>query len=349
LGSGAVFDLVGVVWWVGWLAVGLTVALALQVLVMRERIVRRERRRERVFATWRPVLFERLLGGAPALPPLPVGDEEDLLLLWNQLQDGVRGEARGRLNALAEAVGAPAAARRLLARGTALGRLLAIRTLGQLGRAGDYDDVVRYLDERASYLCLAAARALVHIDPRRAPDDVLRRLPERPDWPVSLFATALSEANPERLAAQLRALQGRLPAAELARLLPLTSLLPEQIADGFLGDLLSTSAHPEALCAALRAVRGPALRDQVRRACAHPVWAVRTQAAAALGRIGEPEDLGPLLALLRDPQWWVRYRAAQALTSGRFGSAAEIVALADRLQDRFARDIVAHALAEVRA
>ena len=349
MGSGAVSDLVGVVWWVGWLAIALTVALALQVLVMRDRNRTRERRRARVFATWRPLLFEHLLGGASALPPLPARDEEDFLLLWNQLQDGVRGEARARLNALAESVGAHAAARRLLSRGTALGRLLAIRTLGQLGRAADYDDVARYLDERRCYLCLAAARALMHIDVRRAPDDVLQRLPARPDWPVPLFATALSEANPERLGAQFRALQGRLSPAELVRLLPLTSLLAGPFADATLADLLTASVDPEVVCAVLRAVRGPALLDHVRRACTHPVWAVRTQAAAALGRVGGSGDRDALLALLKDRQWWVRYRAAQALTSGRFGPVAEIVELADRLQDRFARDIVAHALAEERA
>lgn len=76
---------------------------------------------------------------------------------------------------------------------------------------------------------------------------------------------------------------------------------------------------------------------------------VRTQAAAALGRVGTPEDRPALFALLRDPTWWVRYRAAQALTSGRFGAPGEIAAEADQLGDRFAREMFQHALAEVRA
>jgi HEAT repeat protein len=95
-------------------------------------------------------------------------------------------------------------------------------------------------------------------------------------------------------------------------------------------------------------VRSPALLPQVRRACEHEAWTVRTQGAAALGRIGGMPERDILLRLLRDPQWWVRYRAAQAMTSGRFGSAAEVTALAAGLHDRFARDIVRQALAEGR-
>ena len=339
---------VAVAWAVGLLAFGAAAGLTLQVLVLRGRRARRERRRERVFATWRPLMFEYVLGEAPGLPPLPEGDEESFLILWNQLQDGLRGEPRRELNRLAEAVGARDMARRRLQRGDALGRLLGLRTLGYVGRPSEYHEVVRHLDDRRPYVCLAAAGALAHIDAGRAPDDLLPRLASRLDWPVSQFATVLRETEAVPLAARFRRMLPQLSSAELVRLLPLATILEEAAAEEILADLLASCDEAEVLSAALKRARGPRLRQHVRRACGHAAWPVRAQAAAALGRIGVPADRDVLVPLLGDAQWWVRYRAAQALVSGPFGSPAEIAGLAAGLGDRFARDIVQHALAEGR-
>jgi HEAT repeat protein len=119
-------------------------------------------------------------------------------------------------------------------------------------------------------------------------------------------------------------------------------------ADEILGGLLATTDDPEVVAAALKRVESPRLLPHVRRACAHGEWVVRTQAAAALGRVGDRGDRDELLRLLCDRGWWVRYRAAHALLSGRFGPAAEVAEAALALGDRYARDAVTHVLAEVR-
>lgn len=49
-----------------------------------------------------------------------------------------------------------------------------------------------------------------------------------------------------------------------------------------------------------------------------PSRLVRSWAVEALGRIGDPVTTGPVVALLADPEWWVRRAAARAL--GRAGS-----------------------------
>ena len=347
MGFGATSDwFITVAWAISSAALVVTIGLALQVLVMRERAARREGRRGRLFATWRPILFEYLVGGTPPVPTLSRRDEESWLLLWNQLQDGVRGEPRTGLNAVADAVGAQAIACRLLQRGDAVARLLALRTLGYLGREGDARLVAEHLDDAQGYLGLAAAGAMVHIDPTLAPDLILPRLVARVDWPVPLFATVLSEADPTRLVKRFRALMDGLSPEQIVRVLPLVSILDPGSRDAILGALLTLATDVDVVTAALKRVGSPALLDHVRRGCQHQAWAVRTQAAGALGRVGEPRDRDLLLRALSDPQWWVRYRAAQALSSGRFGPAAEIAKLAALLEDRFARDIVAHALAE---
>lgn len=349
MGFGAASDrFTDVAWVVAVAALALSVAVAVYVLAMRRRTAARERARERFVAAWRPLLFDHLVGGAPVLPAVSPRDEESFLLLWIQLQDGLRGEARARFNPLAEAVGARRMIRRRLDGKDVVGRLLALRTLGYLGDPADYGEVLRHLDEPRSYLCLAAARALVHIDPRRAPDDILPRLAERVDWPIPLFSTVLAEADPAPLSAWFRAIVPQLPVERLVRLLPLVSTLGAGSAEDIVRDLLAADRDPEVLCAALKHVSGPALTPLVRRTCEHGAWAVRTQAAAALGRIGALPERDLLVRLLGDREWWVRYRAAQALCSGRFGAAEEIKPLVEQLHDRFAHDIVEHALAEGR-
>ena len=63
----------------------------------------------------------------------------------------------------------------------------------------------------------------------------------------------------------------------------------------------------------------------------HPAWAVRTQAALALGEIGDPRALECLCAALRDESQWVRWRAAGALN--RLGDPEAALPLCGALKD----------------
>jgi HEAT repeat protein len=331
----------------GVVSFGLTAALALQVTWMRSAKVVRAKRRRRFTERWRPLLYGAALGDVAAVPPLARDDEKSLLVLWTQLQDGLRGaSSRAGLNRLAHAVDARSAALRLLHRGAPRDRLLALRTLGYLGETQDFATVRPYLDHRAAPMCLAAARALVHTDAPRATVEIWRGLRARHDWPVAQVAAVLGEGDLRRLGEAFAAEAPALPPPELVRLLPLLSILDDPTAARIVAALLAPDADPEVLAAALKQARAPELAPRVLELCRHPEWPVRTQAAAALGRFGPPEDRDALLALLRDRQWWVRYRAAQALLSGRFGPPQEVEALAAGLDDAYAHDILRHVRAE---
>jgi HEAT repeat protein len=70
------------------------------------------------------------------------------------------------------------------------------------------------------------------------------------------------------------------------------------------------------------------------------------QAATFLGRAGNVGDLAALEPLLSDREWWVRYRAAQALVASPFLGPNALRRIGARQQDQFARDILQQALAE---
>lgn len=342
-------QLVRFAWATGLLCVVVSLTLVLQVVRMRWRLARRRRRREATFAAWRPLLFQVAAGLAPKLPRLAPEDQDAFVLLWVQIMDGVRGAPLERLAAAGDAVGARALALDRLRRSDQLGHILALRTLGYLRRPEDRTEVLRWLDEPRPYVSLAAAQALVHLDPQGAADELLPRLATREDWPVPLFAKVLEAASPERLSARFDALCAGLAAPALVRVLPLASLVSAPALEELLGRILRSASDPEVIAAALRQVQSPALLGAVRRAAAHPRWSVRVQAAGALARVGEPSDRDLLLGMTQDPEWWVRYRSAQALVSGACGAADEVVALAAGLRDRFARDMVQQVLAEVRS
>ncbi len=64
---------------------------------------------------------------------------------------------------------------------------------------------------------------------------------------------------------------------------------------------------------ALSALQHPAAADVVRRGLADMSWQVRAVAAKAAGRIGLQDCLSALNFLMDDRNWWVRFRAAEAL------------------------------------
>jgi HEAT repeat protein len=73
---------------------------------------------------------------------------------------------------------------------------------------------------------------------------------------------------------------------------------------------------------------------------------VRLQAARALGHIGDASDLPRLQGMLCDSQWWVRYRAAQALSRlpGLDHEGMQRIRAAQN--DRFACDVLDQVMAE---
>lgn len=76
--------------------------------------------------------------------------------------------------------------------------------------------------------------------------------------------------------------------------------------------------------------RDPGSIDTCIQAISDPEKAVRAQAARALAAIGEPAA-GRLITLLNDPDWKVRYRAAEAL--GTMKSRTSVPYLIKRLSD----------------
>lgn len=94
-------------------------------------------------------------------------------------------------------------------------------------------------------------------------------------------------------------------------------------------------------------------RDQadlpiIRRHLTHEAWYVRVQAATALGKLGTVDDEERLIGLFNDDQWWVRYRAGEALVSLESMTEEKLLSLQESLTSPDAHEILAPILAKFR-
>ncbi len=259
----------------------------------------------------------------------------------------VLGDQRERLVRLAEEAGL---VRRYLGRLRSRGRWTKARAAENLGYFGGPEataqlaDLLRHRDET---LRAVAARALARIGSPEAAEMLAQTLND----PSELTRLRMAE-NLERIG---------LPAVgPLAEVLERGNPPAQVLAAQVIGNLRVFEARRGLREAVLQAA-SPDLRAQAALALgriADPEdisvlleastdrdWPVRAQAASALGRIGEVTTIPTLQELTLDREWWVRLNASRALAN--MGPAGEM-ALAALLEsgDRYARERAAATLEE---
>jgi hypothetical protein len=336
----------------GLTAVAMSVAVLLGVLILRSHTLRTQRRRHAFNARWRPILTRVALGpadrdaGEMDLPRLTPRDARFFVEEWNVLHELLSGEAGPRLNDLARRLGIDKLAWRHLGHRRLSDRILAVATLGHLRERQAWDAILPLLGDENSLVSLVSARALISIDPVAAIPCVLPVIQDRDDWSTPRVADLFVRAGPAAVAAPLEEAILNNAAEEIPKLI---AVLPEILlptAARLVGELLRRPTDDRIKGICLRILDSPRELPLVRELTTHPRWHLRMGAAVVLGRLGLPQDRELLVRLLSDSEWWVRYRAAQALLAMPFVEREELIALQESSDDRFARDILRHALAE---
>jgi HEAT repeat protein len=340
----------------------LTLLLLVVVLLMRGALLLRERRRKQFLAVWQPILVNAVDIATSDLPRLARHDLPEFLLLWNHLQESLLDESKDHLNQIGIALSIQRDALRLLRRGNLRERLLAIVTLGQLHERAAWDQLLTIAQREGALLSVAAARALVMIEPTKAVPELIPLLMRRADWPASRVANMLQIAGADVISDQIAnaalkyALEESEPNAngngkpatdDPAQLVRYLELAYNVAAVPAVRTIAELSRDPEVLAACLRLFKSAEDLPVVRECLSHEESCVRVQAAAALGRLGEDEDEERLVHLLSDREWWVRYRAAQALAHLPHMREPKLKMIQAAQSDPFARDILAQVMAEV--
>lgn len=306
----------------GWLATGAIHALILSLLgwtlVIRWLRTSTDRRRQQMVAVWRPILAQSLIAPPASLPPVHPRDRLLFLYLWNHLQESIKGESSDELCAIIRHTGMDHVVRHYLAKGTLRQQLLAIVTLGHLKELAAWDRLAELTHDANAFRSIEAARALVRINPARAIPILVPLISKRADWSPLKVLTILQGAGEELVAQALGQAALDAPPVIAARLIRFLASVRNHRALPFIRRMMDRLPLHHDVAAAALSLFGqcsdPRDLPAVRAYLTHATWFIRVQAAAALGKMGVEEDEGHLIGLLGDSHWWVRYRAAEALS-----------------------------------
>jgi HEAT repeat protein len=332
-------------------AVVTTFVLFVYTLALRAATVAGEKRRREVIARWRTEFAAAMLSERHArgrtLPRYTRRERTDLLEEWNRSCESVGGVAAANLIIVGERLGFDVLARHMLQRRKLSTRLVAVQTLGHLRSRAEWSRLAKLLDHDNTALSITAARALAIIDAREAASLVMARVITRGDWPLASVSRILKDLGADLVTQPLCNAILTSDADTSVRLLKYAELARDERVDQLIEMLLRERQEPAVLAAALKAVRGGTSLPQIEQLTAHGAWYVRMQAARLLGRLGQERDVALLETLLADREWWVRYRAAQAIVALPFVGLDQLGVLLSRQRDPFAHDMLAQAMAEV--
>jgi len=307
---------------VGWLATftihGLILLLLGWTLIIRRLRLSTDRRRQRMVTVWRPILAQSLIEAPDTLPPIHPRDRVLFLYLWNHLQESIKGESSDELCAVMRRTGMDHVVHHYLAKGTLRQQLLAIVTLGHLKDSSAWLRLVELAHDANAFRSLEAARALVRIDAPQAIPVLVPLISQRADWSPLKVLAILQGAGDEHVAHALGEAAVKAEPLIAARLIRFLASIRSHRALPLIRPLLVRHPLHEDVLASCLSLFGqcsdPRDLPVVRQYSAHPTWFIRVQAATALGKMGVEEDAAILIGLLNDVHWWVRYRAAEALS-----------------------------------
>lgn len=307
----------------------------------------RQRRRARFFALWEPVLHARMSGDVAPLPSMAASERLLFLSLWLHLLGYVRDQAADALAQAARELDIPDYALRLLESRSPWKRVLAMRAVAALHLEQAGDILLAKVMERRRRSSLAAARALLQIDPERGFVG-LEYLLHHLEWSPAAMV-GIVKAGGTKTVRRLAGLVRSAPPGRAKQLVRLIELLEDQAALPALRERLVSSSDEEEIAAILHCLGRHGQEGDRATALTyltHASWLIRMQAAYAMGAFGSKRDVARLAPLLHDRQWWVRYRSAQSIL--RLAGAGAIGAMRENEPDPYARDQLERVLAEAR-
>jgi len=331
-----------------------SILMLLAVLVLRLRLVYRQRRESHYAALWQPLLAECVYQVPETLPQVPGGMRYHFLKLWNYHHESLVGSARGNLEELAAAMKLDEISRDMLASGNTRERLIAIVTLGHLGDRTQWHELRELVSDPSPILSQAAAEALVAIDAAATLAWLVTVMAAREDWPLSRVMAMLREAGPNKTTLPLvSAVQAAVSvdgdSRQVVRLLRMMETAHTERVAAVAGQIVREATDPEIIAAGLRLLQDPRDLETVRACTKHDAWFVRLSAVRVLGRMGEMADSKLLVGMLGDRNWWVRYHAARALLSIPGAGVEDLEKIRDSHPDRYAADMLSQVIAEARA
>ena len=310
---------------------------------------------KRVRERWDGVFNSIQQDRAYQLPALKKNEREALLGLWLE-ERSLAAEAYGaRLDKFGLELGLDKTICRIL-RPTSLkflpDRVWLLSQAVTAARHIDTPDTRKYLrlmtESDNPSLASGACAALLEVGAENTERLIITTLfgfPQR----LPFFISQLGESGAARILHSIEAYFEYLPEYVRFNFIALSEFTRDETLLPMLSARLQHSDEPEEICALLRAIGnlgGAGQRDLIRKYFEHENRFVRLNAGKALANVGTVEDRDLLLPMLADYNWSVRYRAAKSYVELTGDDEEHINHMIGSLEDKFAREILAHAYAE---
>lgn len=260
----------------------------------------------------------------------------------------MRGEPQESLNWLALEVGLPERLHQMLGK-SGESQLLAIIAAGNLRYYGYWNSLLPLVSHRNPAISISASEALAKIDPQDALKQITPLIVQRSDWTMPRVATVLMRMGTSEVCKQTVEMLAEFPESRLPGLLRLIDTLKCENASERVWDLLLAHDDPDIVAPALNLLHDPKSVGVLYGHLLHEDWVIRMSAVACIGRVIGPEEVDFLIPVLSDPNWWVRYRAAQAIANAVGNSTDRIDAVREAQAEGFARDMLGQVIAEIKA
>lgn len=324
----------------------LVILMLIQVISFRIYSVYKNRVGQQARQIWRPILAQIMLSYPETIPRLRKKHRYVFLHEWNRFYSVLRGEAHTRLQMLAASNHLDLIAHKFIDSRNIRKQLMGIVTVGHMQDYSVWNRLIDLVSSKHAVLSLTAAQALVDIDKKNAIRFLLPHILKRKDWPEARAAMLLNTANPVQLSTLLKkaikqSSEDDIP--HILRFLDSSHFDPELCK---LYQQLGNSRDSRIVAACINAANEAQGLQLARKHADNPLWYIRLHVARALGRLGNREDIGTLIKLMSDSEWWVRYRSAQALVQMPFLHANELEEILCQLDDRYARDILQQTISE---
>ncbi len=295
---------------------------------------------------WRPIIT---LSAFEKTSELPEMDKKFIMLFineWNVLYEKLGGDCHENLVDLAIRQKIHQYAIGLLVSGRRSNQLIAITTLGNIRADNAWNPLAAIAQSFSVTNSLAAFNACAKISPDRLFAELFSLVISRKDWPPVLTARILRNLNSLDVCANLYGQIDKCKSENLANVLKLIS--SSKCFDIYvpIKNILEKSDDPSIIALCLKALNDPRAINIVVQFSTHAVNFVRMQAAVSLGRIGGKGEIPLLMSLVCDKDWWVRYRAAQALVSLPFLKKKDVLQLKEELVDQYGIGMLEQVLSE---
>jgi len=325
---------------------GLVLLMLLQVVGFRIYSVYQDCVTQKAKQIWRPIMASAMLLYPENIPSLEKKHKHILLREWNIFYSKLRGDAQFRLQILAHHKCLDLLAHRYINSSSMRKKLQGIITLGHMKDSSAWDELTDFVLSKHSILSLTAAQALVNIDSKKALHFLLPHIIKRRDWPAARVAMLHASTNPSELSVMLKEAINQSSEEEIPYILQFMGSNHFDAETFNIYQQLGNSNDSKIIAACIHAAQDVRGLEVIRKHVSNPEWYIRLNVASTLGRIGTKDDIKILIKLMGDSEWWVRYRSAQALVEMPFIDNNELEKIYSQLDDRYARDMLKHVIAE---